>query len=163
MNLRDTATLIAIGAVALALVDLGLAAWFLVWMRRVRRAQRALLAGENVDLVEFAVGMQTRQEQVERASAEVQAALIDAGARIDGCLAHRALVRYDAYVDAGGRQSTSIALLDERGSGVVVSAIQDRSYARIYVKDVSLGSSADVAFSPEEQQAVDAARAAPTA
>jgi hypothetical protein len=162
MNLHDSATLIALGAVALAIVDLALAAWFLVWMRRVRRAQRALLAGENVDLVEFAVGMQTRQEQVERVAADVQSALVEAGARIDRCLAYRALVRYDAYVDAGGRQSTSIALLDARGSGVVVSAIQDRSYARIYVKDVSLGAPADVALSPEEQQAVDAARAAPT-
>ncbi|HEY1479640.1 MAG TPA: DUF4446 family protein [Gaiellales bacterium] len=162
MNLRDTATLIAIGATVLALIDLALAAWFLVWMRRVRHAQRALLAGENVDLVEFAVGMQTRQEQVERSSAEVQAALIAADARIDACLRHRAIVRYDAYVDAGGRQSTSIALLDEQGSGLVVSAIQDRSYARIYVKDVSLGASADVALSPEEQQAVDAARAPST-
>ena len=161
MDFSDTATLIALGAVVLALADLALAAWFLVWMRRVRRAQRALLAGENVDLVEFAVGMQTRQEQVERASADVQAALVEAGARIDSCLQHRAIVRYDAYVDAGGRQSTSIALLDEQGSGLVVSAIQDRSYARIYVKDVALGASADVALSPEEQQAVDAARAAP--
>jgi Protein of unknown function (DUF4446) len=159
MNLRDTATLIALGATLLAVVDLALAAWFLVWMRRVRHAQRALLAGENVDLVEFAVGMQARQEQVERSAAEVQTALVEAGLRIDGCLQHRALVRYDAYIDAGGRQSTSIALLDARGSGLVVSAIQDRSYARIYVKDVSLGVPADVAFSPEEQQAVDAARA----
>jgi hypothetical protein len=106
--------------------------------------------------------MQTRQEQVERAAADVQTALVEAGARIDRCLSHRALVRYDAYVDAGGRQSTSIALLDDLGSGLVVSAIQDRSYARIYVKDVSLGSPADVALSPEEQQAVDAARAAAT-
>jgi hypothetical protein len=161
MDFSDSATLIALGAAVLAIADLALAAWFLVWMRRVRHAQRALLAGENVDLVEFAVGMQTRQEQVERASAEVQAALIEAGTRIDGCLQHRAVVRYDAYVDAGGRQSTSIALLDSLGSGLVVSAIQDRSYARIYVKDVSLGASADVALSPEEQQAVDAARAAP--
>jgi hypothetical protein len=160
MDLSDSATLIALGAAALAVVDLGLAAWFLVWMRRVRRAQRALLAGENVDLVEFAVGMQTRQEQVERAAADVQAALAEAATRIDRCLSHRAIVRYDAYVDAGGRQSTSIALLDDRGSGVVVSAIQDRSYARIYVKDVALGSPAGVALSPEEQQAVDEARAA---
>lgn len=147
-------------ALVVAALDLALCAWFLRWMRRVRRAQEALLAGRNVDLVEFAVGMQTRQEQVERAAADVQTALAEAGARIERCLSHRALVRYDAYVDAGGRQSTSIALLDDRGSGVVVSAIQDRSYARIYVKDVSLGASADVAFSPEEQQAVDAARAA---
>jgi hypothetical protein len=36
MNLRDSATLIALGAVALAIIDLTLAAWFLVWMRRVR-------------------------------------------------------------------------------------------------------------------------------
>ncbi len=93
----------------------------------------------------------------------MQAALVAAGLRIDACLQHRALVRYDAYVDAGGRQSTSIALLDARGSGLVVSAIQDRSYARIYVKDVALGLPADVAFSPEEQQAVDAARKGPVA
>jgi hypothetical protein len=158
MNLRDTATLIGLGAVLLAVIDLALAAWFLVWMRRVRHAQRALLAGENVDLVEFAVGMQARQEQVERAAAAAQEALAAAGDRIDACLQHRALVRYDAYVDAGGKQSTSIALLDARGSGLVVSAIQDREYARIYVKDVSLGVPADVAFSPEEQQAVDAAK-----
>ena len=54
----------------------------------------------------------------------------------------------------------SMTLSTARLMRVVVSAIQDRSYARIYVKDVSLGSSADVALSPEEQQAVDAARAA---
>jgi hypothetical protein len=161
MNLRDTATLIALGASLLALIDLALAAWFLVWMRRVRHAQRALLAGENVDLVEFAVGMQTRQEQVERSSADVQAALVAAGLRIDACLQHRAIVRYDAFIDAGGRQSTSIALLDAHGSGLVVSAIQDRAYARIYVKDVALGLPADVALSPEEQEAVDAARKGP--
>jgi hypothetical protein len=159
MDFHDTATLIALGAVVLGAVDLLLAAWFLVWMRRVRHAQRALLAGENVDLVEFAVGMQARQEQVERVAEEAQVALAAASTRIDGCLQHRALVRYDAYVDAGGRQSTSIALLDAAGSGVVVSAIQDREYARIYVKDVAAGAAADVALSPEEQQAVDAARA----
>jgi hypothetical protein len=160
MDLHDGTTLIALGAVALAAIDLALAAWFLVWMRRVRHAQRALLAGENVDLVEFAVGMQARQEQVERVAEAAQAALAEAGTRIDRCLQHRALVRYDAYVDAGGRQSTSIALLDAHGSGVVVSAIQDREYARIYVKDVAGGAAADVALSPEEQQAVDAARTA---
>src|SRR4051812_37487430 len=105
-------------------------------MRRVRRAQRALLAGETVDLVEFAVGMQARQEQVERLTAEAQVALAAAHARVDGCLSRHSIVRYDAYQDAGGRQSSTVALLDTRGDGVVVSAIQDRAYARVYVKDV---------------------------
>ena len=104
--------------------------------------------------------MQARQEQVERQRPSAGGARRGRADAHRSLLSHRAIVRYDAYVDAGGRQSTSIALLDDRGSGVVVSAIQDRSYARIYVKDVALGSPAGVALSPEEQQAVDEARAA---
>jgi hypothetical protein len=159
VHLSDTTTLLALAGVALGVLNLLLALWYLVWMRRVRRAQRALLAGEQVDLVEFAVGMQARQEHVERVMLETQAALAAAQERIAGCLARQAIVRYDAYKDAGGRQSTTIALLDDRGRGLVVSAIQDRAYARVYVKEVERGHAADVALSPEEQQAVEAAQA----
>jgi hypothetical protein len=159
MDLGSPTTIVALAALAVAVIDLGLAAWYLVWMRRVRRAQRALLAGENVDLVEFAVGMQARQEQVERVVADAQAALATAQGRIDGCLSRQAVVRYDAYADAGGRQSTTIAVLDEHGTGLVLSAIQDRAYARVYVKDVAAGKAAGIALSPEEQQAVDQALA----
>jgi hypothetical protein len=159
MDFGSPTTIVAIAALALAVIDLGLAAWYLVWMRRVRRAQRALLAGDQVDLVEFAVGMQARQEQVERVVADAQAALAAAQGRIDGCLSRQAVVRYDAYADAGGRQSTTIAVLDEHGTGLVLSAIQDRAYARVYVKDVAAGKASGVALSPEEQQAVDEALA----
>ena len=163
MDLTDATTLVAIAALVVAVVDLGLAAWFLVWMRRVRRAQRALLAGKNVDLVEFAVGMQARQEQVEEVVEGVRHALAHAEGRLDRSLAHRALVRYDAYADAGGQQSTTIALLDATGTGLVVSAIQDRAYARIYVKDVRDGGPAGVDLSPEERSAVERAMSAPPA
>jgi hypothetical protein len=153
----DATSILAVAGVALATVDLVLAVWFLVWTRRIRGAQRALLGGASVDLVEFAVGMQARQEQVERVMHETQAALTAAQSRIDRCYAHRAIVRYDAYADAGGRQSSTIALLDEHGTGLVVSAIQDRAYARVYVKEVERGKAADVALSPEEEAAIGAA------
>ena len=78
--------------------------------------------------------------------------------RLDGALAHRALVRYDAYNEMSGRQSTSIALLDEHESGVVLSSIHHREQARLYVKQVQAGVSA-VPLSPEEQEAVRAALA----
>ena len=159
MEWGEPVTIVALAGVALALANLALAAWFLVWMRRVRRGQRALLAGRNVDLVEFAVGMQTRQEQVERIAGDAQAALREVRARIDRCLARRAFVRFDAYAEAGGRQSTAIALLDGDGSGVVVSAIQDREYARIYVKDVLHGGPGAIALSPEEREAISLALA----
>ena len=69
--------LLALAAIALALAGVALALWVVVWMRRVRRAQSALLSGGPVaDLVEFAVGMQARQELVERRADEL-AALVE--------------------------------------------------------------------------------------
>ena len=67
-------------------------------------------------------------------------------------------MRYDALSDAGGHQSASLAFLDAGRSGVVVSAIQGRDYARIYVKEVEHGR-ASVALSPEELEAVERAMA----
>ena len=72
--------LLALAAIAVALAGVALALWVVVWMRRVRRAQSALLSGGPVaDLVEFAVGMQARQEHVERRADEL-AALVEQAA-----------------------------------------------------------------------------------
>ena len=67
-------------------------------------------------------------------------------------------MRYDAYNELSGRQSTSIALLDEHRSGIVLSSIHHREQARLYVKQV-VGGSAAVPLSPEEDEAVRAALA----
>ena len=89
---------------------------------------------------------------------EVAAALARVDRRVDGSITNTSLVRYDAYEGAGGHQSASIALLDAARSGIVVSAIQGRDYARIYVKELDNGRP-NVALSPEEQQAVENAMA----
>jgi len=67
-----------------------------------------------------------------------------------------AIVRYDAYEDTGGHQSASVALLDATRTGLVVTAIQGRDYARIYIKELERGKPS-VALSPEEQEAVNRA------
>jgi hypothetical protein len=151
--------LLALAAIAIAAVGLGLALWVVVWMRRVRRAQSALLSGGPVaDLVEFAVGMQTRQELVERRADELTALVEGAQGDVGVALQRVGLQRFDAYDGAEGLQSTALALLDARGDGVVVSAIQDAGSARVYVKRVKAGTAADVPLGPEEQAAVAAAR-----
>ena len=150
---------VALAAGGVALLALLLALWCFRWLRRIRRAQQALVAGENADLVEFAVGMQTRMEKVEDL---VGKAVNDVGAqrkRLDSAYQRRAIVRYDAIKDVGGKQSTTIALLDATGSGIVVSAIQGRDYARLYVKDVVDGQAGSVELTPEERQAVERALA----
>ena len=151
--------LLALVAIAIAAVGLGLALWVAIWMRRVRRAQSALLSGGPVaDLVEFAVGMQARQEHVERRADELGGLVEDARGDVSIALQRVGLQRFDAYDGAEGLQSTALALLDASGDGVVVSAIQDAGSARVYVKRVKAGTAADVALGPEEQAAVAAAR-----
>jgi Protein of unknown function (DUF4446) len=154
----STAAWIAIGAGAGALLALALAA--LAWARvgRIRSAQTVLLGDGKEDLVEFAVSLQARIDDVHRAVDEVAAGLARVDRRVDGSLTKLSIVRYDAYKDAGGQQSASLALLDASRSGVVVSAIQGRDYARIYMKELERGRAA-VALSPEEQEAVKRAMA----
>ena len=125
----------------------------------VRRAQEVLLGGDaKADVVEFAVSLQGRIEDLHRAVDEVAAALARVDRRVDGTLSRAALVRYDAYEDTGGHQSASMALLDSARSGIVLTAIQGRDYARVYVKQLDRGRTS-IALSPEEQQAVERAMA----
>ncbi len=155
----EEAGYVALGAGAIALVALVLAVWSARWLRRIRRAQQALVAGESADLVEFAVGMQTRMEKVEDVVGKAVNEVTTQRKRLDSAYQRRALIRYDAIKDVGGRQSTTIALLDAHGSGIVISAIQGRDYARLYVKDVVDGAAGSVELTPEERQAVDRAMA----
>ena len=67
-----------------------------------------------------------------------------------------AVVRYDAFEDMGGRLSFSAALMDDHGSGLVLSAISGRMEARAYAKIIEEGES-EMGLSPEERKAIDEA------
>lgn len=86
----------------------------------------------------------------------VEKALAERDVAVSGVLRNVALVRYDAFSDMSGHLSFSLALLDEHGDGVAVSAIAGRTDTRVYAKGVSAGKG-EHELSPEEQQAVEAA------
>jgi hypothetical protein len=154
----STAEWIAIGACAVAGIAMLVAVLAWLKLRAVREAQRVLLGGGKEDLVDFAVSLQGRIDDLHRAVDEVAGGLSRVDRRVDTSVSKTSLVRYDAYEGAGGHQSASIALLDAGRSGVVLSAIQGRDYARIYVKELDHGRPS-VALSPEEEEAVERAMA----
>ena len=149
---------IAIGAAAAAGVALLLALGYWIALRRVRVAQRVLLGGGTSDLIDFAVSLQSRIDDLHKAVDEVGAGVTRVDRRIDDTVSKTAIVRYDAYENSGGHQSASVAMLDSSRTGVVLSAIQVRDYARIYVKELDRGR-ASIALSPEELEAVERAMA----
>lgn len=153
----DVATWLAVAGLVLALVALALAVRSFATVRKARAAQQVLLGGGKADLVDFAVSLQARIDDLHRAVDEIAAGLSRVDRRVDGTISKTSIVRYDAF-EGTGHQSATVALLDAARTGVVVSAIQSRDYARIYVKELERGR-APVALSPEESEAVERAMA----
>jgi hypothetical protein len=82
--------------------------------------------------------------------------LPDSPDEVDTALRRVAVVRFDAFPDLAGRLSFSAAVLDQSGSGLVLTSIAGRSETRLYAKTVTAGGASDD-LSPEEAQAVKAA------
>ena len=156
-NLTSTAGIVAMAAGAGAILALLFCTILGIKLRRLRAAQRAILGGQDQDLVAHAASLQHQFEAlydyVQEASERMEARMATAERRIDGSVAYRSLVRYDAYGEMSGRQSTSIALLDANRSGVVLSSIHHRDQARLYAKEVREGKP-ELELSPEEDEAV---------
>jgi hypothetical protein len=157
-DLTSTAGIVALAAAGGALLSLILAAIALIKLRRLRADQRVVLGDkERRDLVEQGAALERHfrdlHAYVEDVAGTLTGRLATAEERLDGAIAYRAMVRYDAYNEMSGQQSTSIALLDARRSGVVVSSIHHRDQARVYAKQVVDGR-AELQLSPEEEEAV---------
>ena len=157
-SITDTQGIVAIAAAAVALLALVVGGYLLLALRRLRRAQRVLLGSdEERDLAEHAVELQAAfealREYVEEVSVRLDGRLAAVERALQGAIAYRSLVRYDAYNEQSGQQSFSIAVLDDTRSGIVLSCIHHREQARVYAKEVR-GGAAELALSPEEEEAV---------
>jgi hypothetical protein len=158
LSLSSTVGIVALAAAALALVAVCLAAVLMRQLRRLRADQRAVLGEQRAqDLVAHAAALDASfralSEYVGGVAERLDDRLAIAEQRLDGAIAHCGLIRYDAYNEMSGRQSTSIALLDSQRSGVVLSSIHHRDQARLYAKQISKGS-AELRLSPEEEEAL---------
>jgi hypothetical protein len=159
----STAGIVALAGCAVALAALIVATVALVRLRRLRTDQRVLLGdGSTDDLIAHAAAVQQEFQSLHAYVGEVAARLDGrlgvAESRLDGAIAFRGLVRFDAYNEMSGQQSVAIALLDAGQSGIVMSSIHHRDQARLYVKHVVEGEP-EYPLSPEEVEAVRVALA----
>jgi hypothetical protein len=160
-DLGSTAGIVALAAAAVALVAFVLAIVLAVKLRRMRAAQSIVLGDSGTaDVAEHARRLQDEftklAGRLDSLGQRFEARVTEADRRLDGAIAHFAVVRYDAYNEMSGRQSSSIALLDSHRTGIVLSSILHREQARLYAKQIVNGRP-QLDLSPEEQEAVDAA------
>jgi hypothetical protein len=156
-ELSSTVGVVALAACAVAVVALGLAGVLFVQLRRLRADQRVVLGDTGTDLVAHAAtldaGFRALHGYVTEVAERLDGRVGVVEGRLDGAISHCGLIRYDAYNEMSGRQSTSIALLDSSRNGVVLSSIHHRDQARLYAKQVSEGKG-ELKLSPEEEEAL---------
>ena len=147
----------------LVLIALGLGALALAFSALSRGRTRAEARGParmNPTLSGLLQGQARQIQQVEAAVRALTANEQRQGGLVEGAVRHVGLVRYDAFEDVGGRLSFSCALLDAKGSGVVMTSINGRQDTRVYAKPVTEGGSA-YNLSIEEEEAIRQALSAP--
>ena len=158
-DFNDAPGIVALAAAGAALIAL---IWALVLSVRVPAAARARRRSCSASTgrptssrtpVELQRAFEALHGRVEELAAHLDARMAAAEDRLDGAIAYRALVRYDAYNEMSGHQSTTIALLDADHNGVVLSSIAHRDTARLYCKQVH-GGRGEQQLSPEEEEAV---------
>jgi hypothetical protein len=160
--LTGTSGIVALAAAAVALAALIWCALLTRSLRRLGRTQRVVLGdGSERDLIAHGASLQDAfaalHEQIGEFGERMDLRLADAEETLQSTIRHRALVRYDAYNELSGQQSVSIALLDDRASGVVLTCIHHRDQARVYAKQIHEGRS-ELPLSPEEEQALEQAQ-----
>lgn len=147
-----TAIVIALGA--LLLIALGIIAYLFLRTRRLELECELLLRGsEGTNFVEI---VNDNIDQVHGLMEEVNALSERYAAvlrRVAGAVQHVGVVRFDAFRDLGGLLSFAVALLDDRGNGLILSSIYGRSESRTYAKPV-IERSSPYELSPEEREAI---------
>ncbi|HLA81407.1 MAG TPA: DUF4446 family protein [Thermoleophilia bacterium] len=158
MSATQAFEIIAVVAIVVAIAaGIGLALVF----RRLQQYQRSqyVIMGSRgtVDIVEHVSAMDDKLANMRLALEDLTLAARDHDVRIDSCLSRVGIVRFDAYQDLGGRQSTAVAFLNSLSDGVVVTTVVSRDFARMYVKLLKDGVE-DIPLAPEEAEAVEQAK-----
>jgi hypothetical protein len=160
-EVRMTFSTETLSLLVLVALGLGLLALLLSAMSQGRRRpeQKGPIHMDDV-LRGVLEGQQKQLQRLEAAVRSLNATDRRQEGLIEGAVRRVGLVRYDAFEDVGGRLSFSCALLDDHGSGVVVTSINGRQDTRVYAKPIADGTSS-YNLSIEEEEAIRQALAGP--
>ena len=142
---------VEVGALAVAVLSLALAAWLVLQVGTLKRKLSAV--PEDGDVVRILRDLDTDLAAAETTVADMAPRLAAVESRMPYAISHVGVVSYDAFGDITGNQSRSIALVDAQGNGIVISLLVGRNDSRFFTKQVRARQGTEE-LSPEETAAV---------
>ena len=145
---------------ALIIVLLILSLMIILQSRRMKRFEssyitlQTFMSGKQLDLL-FQEYIRRGEEQ-ERKLDKCDKRLILVEQKIRAGVDRAELVRFRAFEDIGSDLSFAFALLNQEGTGVVLSSIYNREESRVYAKPINEGQSS-YPLTDEEKQVINKA------
>jgi len=120
--------------------------------------RRLIGKSKKEDLKEILDGQLVKTNEVAEALAETEKRIHSIESDLPNNLKKVGLVRFNPFPDAGGDQSFSVAFLDRKNNGVVITSLHARSGTRVYSKPVVRGDKGNYELSEEEKKAIEEAK-----
>ena len=138
-------------AVVLALT---LAIWQTIQIQAVRRKVDAV--PEDSNIIALLQAINTRSKANYASLAAVSQRVTETEGRLPLAISYVGVVAYNAFGNITGNQSRSVALLSQRGDGLVITLLSSRDETIFYTKEIRATKGVEE-LSPEEGAAVDRA------
>jgi hypothetical protein len=153
----DTPIIFLVVFGALAVLFAGVNIFLLLRLDKTHKKLDELLEkGKIKDFKDIFLGQKERhgelEEQIKKAFLEIKGLQKTAEKTIQ----KTGVVRFNPFNEMGGNQSFTIALLDEKDNGFVISSLFVKEGNRVYAKSVKAGKS-DHLLSNEENEAINKA------
>ncbi len=131
-----------------------LAIWQTIQIQAVRRKVDAVPQDGNVVALLRAIDERSKSNSASVVALSRRVAEIEG--RLPYAVSYIGVVAYNAFGNITGNQSRSIALLSQRGDGLVLTLLSAREETVFYAKEIRGGKGVEE-LSPEESAAVDRA------
>lgn len=149
---------IVIVLVVIEVLLLGMMLFFGLRLHKLRIQMKTFLSGkEGRDLEKVLTDQLTEVRELDQEIQELFEISNRLRELVLKSLHKTSVVRFNPFKEVGGNQSFSVALLDGKNSGVVLSSLHTREGTRVYAKPVVSGKQTQFPFTEEEKTAIEQA------
>ena len=112
----------------------------LIWIGLLEHRLKKFFSGtkaKNLEEVMTTLGSQV--SELRDLQSKINTHLITIDSRLDTSIRKIETIRFNPFLDAGGNQSFAIALLNDKGNGVILSSLYARDRMSIFSKPILNG------------------------
>ncbi|MFC7678957.1 DUF4446 family protein [Paenibacillus sp. GCM10028914] len=126
-------------------------------LRKMRRQYNAMMSGTGVENLEtLLLNLKIQMDEIEEEQGNQRTQLDRIIQALKSVKTKTGIVRYNAFGERGNDMSFSIAIVSEKGDGLVLTGLYNRESSFVYAKPLQHGESKH-SLSPEEKEAINLA------